>query len=228
MAAGWVIAVVSIGCFLMVFPQIVPQMGLAWRPFYAGDAPGSTIHQQPAWACYLLWHLGFLMLMGPQLYTALESDQHGEQLYNKTGAYVVLFGSSVMIMLAHLVVGIQANHEKVKAYALQRDMLEHGSPYRKHVSYILCIEVIAMFGYAFLGCMAELAHKHEYMGLTLFGYGFILPLAEYGLVRYRLKMFDQYHTTASGKKSTSAIVYIASIGYVFGFGVAAWSVSTST
>lgn len=221
-----------IGTLLAIFPQLVPQMGLAYRPLGAKAISGMCpAGQLPLWAVALVHFLGFTMFWAGQFVASIQSDREG------TNNHKLVVGMMVTALLGYITANMFLHYWVI--HRTRRPGKPHEAhPYSKETvpdnlwfsmgtearivvrkKTIVTLVTVAI-ALVIMTYYATAAHTSDHPTLVVFGY-----LLWYGgwisMVMVRFRIADD--------KWTELSYYIMSaVFWVVGSGVCLWAMTTAT
>lgn len=228
-----------LGTLVIVLAQHVPQIGLAWRPYYPKDIPGSSHGQLSEWASFAVTHFGLVLVYAALLWACLLSDQNGENYFKPEAAWAGLSIAFLMITIGHLVLGLSLGAKPLRQEATQPKYKflipapNYNSKEADDALYFMIkskintyMWTLVMPGYVIMGTFNALIHTHtdDNIAVVIF-FVILMPMSEYGLIMFRCKLISQYERLDS--KCWSAQGLIATILNVCCWFMVCWAISTS-
>jgi len=229
----------SLGIVVIILCQYVPQIGLAWRPFYSKDIPGGEFGQCSEWASFAVTHVGFSLVVAALLWACLLSDQNGRDYFKDESAWVGISLAALLVTFGHMGLGIMIGTDWLKEAAamprfenLVEDPLTNptkpdvGLYHMLRSRVFLFMGLMVMPGYVIMGVFNALIHTHTDANIAVVVFFVILlPVGELGVVMYRTKLFKQFERTDSSCWGSEGII---STGLnVVCWVMVCWSISSS-
>lgn len=211
-----------IGALLMTIFQIIPQIGLAYRPFHKQDPPGMCVYGQlPTWLVAVVFFLGFTMLWAGLLVTSLKSNREGVSNNKLVIGFMVLawllfVGGHVLIHLMGVV--YHSAKDQYHNQSTPGPLSKAAQDYMFH-RVIGGVVLVAVAG-VIMAVSATAIHTFQFQALGAFGYIFFF--IGWGLLlRLRFRIVDRSEHEI-GAFATAVPFWLA------GLGIIVWNMSTGT
>ena len=215
-----------LGTLLAVLPQIIPQMGLAYRPFGRERVSGMCASGQlPLWVVALVHFSGFTMFWTGQLVSSLQSNRQDTRDHKVVVGLMV--SAWVFYMVAHALLHWMLVHQHKTQKTYNKTQVPDAIWFEKWNEarvYLRTRSIPALFLVAlsmvFVLFFATAAHTSDNPGLVVFGY--LLWYAGWvSMVMVRIRAADD-------KYSEVAFFVMAVVFWVTGSAICVWAMTTAT
>lgn len=210
----------SIVGMLIMNLQIIPELGLAYRPFHSDDVKKQLVPQAPFWAVFLVFFLGFTMVWAGLLVVCLKSERAGVR--NDDVVAILSAFAWGIIVAGHVAIHWLAvkRNKRYKEYANTPSDHIFNEEARDYMFNISSIPAGAIFcAWIVLFYYGVAVHTYEVVGLSILAYG-SFPVAWYILLMHRLRM-------STSEAHDMGLRVAGTITWVFSTALMAWSISTS-